>query len=224
MIKLNNISIKYGDLQVLENFDMTFDENRITCLLGPSGVGKTTIANTVAKLISPDSGDITGIENAIYSYVFQEPRLLDWYSAYDNIDFVLKDIYDVHERKKIIENYMDMMGLTDYKNYKPKDLSGGMTQRVSITRAFAYPSNIMIMDEPFKGLDIKLKYEILSSFQRLWSESKRTVIFITHDIDEAVLLSHTIYVIKNRPANVISKFENALDKVSTKEKIKSLLL
>jgi len=224
MIKLNNISIKYDDLQVLKDFNITFDDNKITCLVGPSGVGKTTIANIVAKLIHPDEGYITGIENAIYSYVFQEPRLLDWYSVYDNIGFVLKDIYNADERKKITNNYIEMVELTDYKDYKPQALSSGMAQRVSIARAFAYPSNVLIMDEPFKGLDVKLKHEMISSFQKLWSDSKRTVLFITHDIDEAVSLSHTIYMIKNRPANVIKKFDNVAesDKVLIKEKLKNI--
>lgn len=208
MIELKNISKKYNDLYILKNFNMTIDENNITCLFGPSGVGKTTIANIVANIVSVDDGFVTGIENSLYSYVFQEPRLLDWYSVYDNIDFVLKDVYNSDTRKKVINNYIDMVELTAYKDYKPNDLSGGMAQRVSLARAFAYPSDILIMDEPFKGLDMKLKHDMINSFQKLWVESKRTVLFITHDIDEAVLLSNTIYIIKNRPVEIIEKLKN----------------
>lgn len=203
MIELKNISKTYGNLQVLKNFNMKFDDNMITCLFGPSGVGKTTIANIVAKLVVVESGSLTGIENAVFSYVFQEPRLLEWYSVYDNIDFVLKDVYSLEKRKKIINNYIDMVELSEYKDYKPKALSGGMAQRVSLARAFAYPSNVLIMDEPFKGLDMKLKQEMILSFKKLFNESKRTVLFITHDIDEAILLSNTIYKIKDHPAEIV---------------------
>jgi len=203
MIELENISKNYGNLQVLRNFNMKFEDNMITCLFGPSGVGKTTIANIVAKLTTVESGSVKGVENHVFSYVFQEPRLLEWYSVYDNIDFVLKDVYSSEKRKNIINNYIDMVELTDYKDYKPKALSGGMAQRVSLARAFAYPSNVLIMDEPFKGLDMKLKQEMILSFKKLFKESKRTVLFITHDVDEAILLSNTIYIIKNRPAEVV---------------------
>jgi NitT/TauT family transport system ATP-binding protein len=221
MIELINISKKFGNMQILKNFNMTIHENKITCLFGPSGIGKTTVANIVSNILYVDEGLIKGIENSLFSYVFQEPRLLEWYSVYDNIDFVLKDVYDIKTRPKIINSYLDMVELSDYKNLKPKELSGGMAQRVSLARAFAYPSNILIMDEPFKGLDNKLKNEMISSFLKLWSEGKRTVLFITHDIDEAILLSDTIYILNNRPAEIIKKIEK--DNYNTQD-IKEMLL
>ncbi len=205
MIELKNVSKKYNNLEILKNFNMKLDGNQITCLFGPSGVGKTTIANIIAHIIPIDQGIITGTEKSLFSYVFQEPRLLDWYSAYDNIDFVLRDVYDKETRDKITKNYIDMVDLTEFSGYKTSNLSGGMAQRVSLARAFAYPSDILIMDEPFKGLDIKLKHEMIEAFQKLWDKSKRTVLFITHDIDEAVLLSDVIYIIKNRPVEISEK-------------------
>lgn len=226
MIEFKNVSFSYNHLEILKNFHLAFENNQIACLIGPSGVGKTTIANMMAKLIHPEKGQITGIENAVYSYVFQEPRLLEWYSVYENIDFVLKDIYSGDERKEITNKYIKMMGLENFKDYKPSELSGGMAQRVSLARAFAYPSNILIMDEPFKGLDIKLKQAMISSFQKLWSKSKRTVLFITHDIEEALLLSHRIYMIKNHPAEVVKKYENIQeeDKACIKNALKEIYL
>jgi NitT/TauT family transport system ATP-binding protein len=208
MMELKNISLKYDDLQILKNFNISFQKNIINCIVGPSGVGKTTIANIIAQLIVPDEGKIIGLENISCSYVFQEPRLIDWYSIYDNIDFVLKDVYNAEKRKRIVNDYIDLVELSEYKDYKPSSLSGGMAQRVSIARAFAYPSDLLIMDEPFKALDIKLKNELLSSFIKLLSKRQRTVIFITHDINEAVYLSDTIYMLKYNPAKIVKIFKN----------------
>lgn len=209
MIELINISKKYDQLQILKNFNMTIENEKITCLFGPSGIGKTTIANIVSNIVSIDEGMIKGTDDSLFSYVFQEPRLLDWYSVYDNIDFVLKDLYDARGREEIVKAYIDMVDLGEYKEYKPKALSGGMAQRVSLARAFAYPSDILIMDEPFKGLDTKLKNEMISSFLKLWSKGKRTVLFITHDVDEAILLSDIIYILNNRPVEIVKKIEKA---------------
>jgi NitT/TauT family transport system ATP-binding protein len=112
-----------------------------------------------------------------------------------------------------------LVELSGYENYKPDALSGGMCQRVSLARAFAYPSNFLILDEPFKGLDAKLKNEMVTLFKKLWAESKRTVLFITHDVDEAATLSNCIYVINNRPVEIIKKIN-----VSNKDDAKKILL
>ncbi|MGD9568387.1 MAG: ABC transporter ATP-binding protein [Sedimentibacter sp.] len=221
MISLVNVNKKYDDLEILKNFNISFEENKISCLFGPSGVGKTTIVNIASNLVPVDGGKVTGTEEAVYSYVFQEPRLLEWYSVYDNIDFVLKDVYDEEKRVDIINNIIHMVDLNGYENYKPKALSGGMCQRVSLARAFSYPSNFLILDEPFKGLDLKLKNEMIQLFLKLWNESKRTVLFITHDVDEAVTLSDFIYIIKNRPVEIIEKI-NMENK--DKEEAKNILL
>ncbi len=221
MISLVNVNKKYDNIDILKNFSISFEAEKISCLFGPSGVGKTTIANIASGLAPIDNGKLTGNENAVFSYVFQEPRLLEWYSVYDNIDFVLKDVYNEKKRVNIINNYVEMVDLKGYELYKPNALSGGMCQRVSLARAFAYPSNFLILDEPFKGLDLKLKGEMISLFVKLWNESKRTVLFITHDVDEAVTLSNTIYIINNRPLEIIKKInmEN-----TDKNTAKSILL
>lgn len=207
MIKFENVTKRLDSLELLKNFNIVFEENKITCLFGPSGVGKTTIANIASGLINVDNGIVCGTERAVYSYVFQEPRLLPWYNVYDNMDFVLKNVYDKENRVKIINSYLKLVELDDYKDYKPNALSGGMCQRVSLARAFAYPSNFLILDEPFKGLDLKLKNEIVGLFKKLYKESKRTVLFITHDVDEAVDLSDYIYVIDKRPVEIIKKLD-----------------
>jgi NitT/TauT family transport system ATP-binding protein len=223
MIKLIDVSKKFDDLTLLKDFNISFEKNKITCLFGPSGVGKTTIANIVAGIIPVDKGRVEGIDNSLFSYVFQEPRLLKWYNVYENIDFVLKDVYKPDKRVEIINNYLKMVELSEYKNYKIDALSGGMAQRVSLARAFAYPSHILIMDEPFKGLDNKLKNEMSSLFLKMWNLSQRTVIFITHDVEEAIDLSHIIYTLKNRPVNIVDRLI-LNNNVNNKEEIKKLLL
>lgn len=223
MIKLINISKKYDDLILLKDFNIDFEKNKITCLFGPSGVGKTTIANIVAGIVPVDEGRVVGIDNSLFSYVFQEPRLLKWYNVYENIDFVLKDVYKPDKRAEIINSYLEMVELSEYRNYKIDALSGGMAQRVSLARAFAYPSHILIMDEPFKGLDNKLKSEMSSLFLKMWNLSQRTVIFITHDVEEAVDLSHIIYTLKDRPVNIIDRLI-VKNFANNKGEIKNLLL
>lgn len=223
MIKLINISKKYDNLILLKDFNIDFEKNKITCLFGPSGVGKTTIANIVAGIVPVDEGRVVGIDNSLFSYVFQEPRLLKWYNVYENIDFVLKDVYKPDKRAEIINSYLEMVELSEYRNYKIDALSGGMAQRVSLARAFAYPSHILIMDEPFKGLDNKLKGEMSSLFLKMWNLSQRTVIFITHDVEEAVDLSHIIYTLKDRPVNIIDRLI-VKNYANNKEEIKNLLL
>mgnify|MGYP000979143279 CR=1 FL=1 len=223
MIKLINISKKYDDLILLKDFNIDFEKNKITCLFGPSGVGKTTIANIVAGIVPVDEGCVVGIDNSLFSYVFQEPRLLKWYNVYENIDFVLKDVYKPDKRAEIINSYLEMVELSEYRNYKIDALSGGMAQRVSLARAFAYPSHILIMDEPFKGLDNKLKSEMSSLFLKMWNLSQRTVIFITHDVEEAVDLSHIIYTLKDRPVNIIDRLI-VKNFANNKGEIKNLLL
>ena len=219
MIRLVNVSKQYDDLIILKDFNINFEKNKITCLFGPSGVGKTTIANIVARIVPVDKGFLDGIGDSLFSYVFQEPRLLKWNNVYDNIDFVLKDVYSLEKRVEIIESYLKMVELNEYKYYKIDALSGGMAQRVSLARAFAYPSHILIMDEPFKGFDFKLKNEMISLFKRMLNLSQRTVIFITHDVEEAINLSHIIYTLKNRPISII----NRLIVNNNKEEIRSLL-
>ena len=219
MIKLINVSKKYDGLTLLKDFNISFEKNKITCLFGPSGVGKTTLANIVAGIVPVDNGYSEGIDNSMFSYVFQEPRLLNWYSVFDNIDFILKDVYEHDNRVEIINSYLKMVELSEYKNYKIDALSGGMAQRVSLARAFAYPSDILIMDEPFKGFDFKLKNEMISLFKKMWNSSPRTVIFITHDVEEAINLSHIIYTLKNRPISIVNK----LYVNNNKEEIKNLL-
>ena len=189
-IKLKNIHKSYGSKVIFDNYNMELEENKITALMGPSGSGKTTLANILAGL-TPYKGEVTGVTKV--SYIFQESRLLPNLTVQDNLDYVLKrEIKNGEERKKIIEDILTKVKLIECKDYYPDELSGGMAQRVSIARAFIYPSSLLIMDEPFKELDEKLKEQVINEFIELHKSSPRTVLFITHDKTEATRLASKI--------------------------------
>lgn len=189
-------------LKVYEKFSLSIPENKVTCIMGPSGCGKTTLLNLVSGLLKPDAGELKGFDGKTVSYLFQEPRLLPWRTVWQNIDFVIKDIYPKRQREEIVSRYLKMVDLHDFSHYWPGRLSGGMKQRVSIARAFVFPSDMLLMDEPFKGLDLQLKISLLDSFTALWQQDLRTVIFVTHDFDEALYLGDHIYILSGLPANV----------------------
>jgi NitT/TauT family transport system ATP-binding protein len=210
MIKINRLKKNYDSKKIFNDFNMNIEPYEITCILGPSGVGKTTLFNVISGLTDYEGGEITGIENRNISYLFQEPRLLPWLTVYENIDIVLKNIYPEKKRNEVITHYLEMVGLIEYINNKPEELSGGMKQRLAIARTFAYPSSLLLMDEPFQGLDVKLKNDIIESFLKLWEKDKRTVLFITHDIEEALKVSDQIYIIQDNPVK-ISQVEHIID-------------
>jgi len=193
----------FGKLTLFSDFSISFATEMITCILGPSGCGKTTLLNIIGNIIKADGGELTGFGEKIISYIFQDPRLLPWKTVEDNISFVLGNDIPWKERKETAEHFIRLVGLEGFAGYYPAKLSGGMRQRVSIARAFAYPSDIILMDEPFKGLDIKLKLNLIQVFAQLWQANRRTVIFVTHDVDEALLLGNEIIVFSQAPVQII---------------------
>ena len=221
---------KYDTISLFSDFNISFQEGTITCILGPSGCGKTTLLNIIGDIIKPDSGQLTGFREKTASYIFQDPRLLPWKTVEENIGFVLSKDMPAEERKKITRQLIRLMELENFASYYPSKLSGGMRQRVSIARAFAYPSDIILMDEPLKGLDIKLKLNLIRIFSQMWLTDKRTVIFVTHDVDEALLLGNDIIVLSRPPVKIITKKqldlpfeERRLDSDSFRELKRNLL-
>lgn len=204
-LRIKNLKKSFHGLTIFENFDIEINEKEINCILGPSGVGKTTLLNILSGIIDADKGQLSDLKEKTISYIFQEPRLLAWKTVYGNISFVLKNLYNRQEIENITNKYISIVGLKNFKDYYPDKLSGGMKQRVSIARAFAYPSDILIMDEPFKSLDFKLKKSLIVSFVKLWEIDKRTVMFVTHDVEEAALLGNVIYILKDSQPTEIEK-------------------
>lgn len=199
-------SIPNDSLEIFRDLNMTIPVGKVACIMGPSGCGKTTLLNIISGLVKPDSGEFKGFNGKTVSYMFQEPRLLPWKTVKQNIDFVIRDLYPKQLREEKIAKYLDMVELSDFGDYWPDNLSGGMKQRVGIARAFIFPSQILLMDEPFKGLDLQLKIALLDSFRALWEKDKRSVIFVTHDPDEALYIADEVFVLTELPAKVRKAF------------------
>jgi NitT/TauT family transport system ATP-binding protein len=206
-LKLEHVTKSFGDLNVLYNFSVEFVPGRLNCILGPSGCGKTTLLNLIAGITAPDQLGTNNFENRRISYIFQEDRLLPWKTVKENIRFVLHMHFSGEEMESTIARNIKLIELENFQDYYPMQLSGGMKRRVSIARAFSYPSEVVLLDEPFKGIDISLKQSLMLSLRMLWENEHRTLIYVTHDIDEAVLMGHRIYVLSTRPARVIGHFD-----------------
>lgn len=195
-IILKDINMKYKDLIVFEDLNIEFKKNLINVILGPSGCGKTSLINIVADHFEKKS------------YVFQEARLLSWKTVYDNIDYVLKSNYKSNNKKdkslrdKLIKDSLNTVGLIDKIKAKPDELSGGMKQRLSLARSLAYNADIILMDEPLQGQDIKKKKYLLDIIINTQEKNKKTIIYVTHDVQEAVIIGDKIFVmgedIKNK--------------------------
>jgi NitT/TauT family transport system ATP-binding protein len=208
-LKIRQLNKSFQNIDLFQNFDIDIEEDTINCILGPSGCGKTTLLNLISDTTKADQGSFQGFEHKTISYIFQEPRLLPWKNVRENISFVLKHIKNAKEKQKIADKYIRLVELNGFEDYYPSKLSGGMKQRVAIARAFSYPSDLILMDEPLKALDLKLKLNLIRSFRNLWQTDKRTVIFVTHDIDEALLLGNNIYVFSKAPAKIKERFSLA---------------
>ncbi|HEM48804.1 MAG TPA: ABC transporter ATP-binding protein [Caldithrix sp.] len=202
VLRIDDLNKKYGDISLFRDFSISFTEGIITCILGPSGCGKTTLLNIIGGITLPDSGILTGFDGKLLSYIFQDPRLLPWKTVKENIEFVMDRDMDPAECEKESDRLIRLVGLEGFGTYYPSRLSGGMRQRVSIARAFACHSDIILMDEPLKGLDIALKHNLIRSFSRIWKTDRRTVIFVSHDVDEALMLGEEIMVFSKAPVQI----------------------
>lgn len=186
-MKFENITKRYGKKQVFGNFSLEIEDKKITAILGESGSGKTTLLNMVASLTDYE-GKIEGVSRP--SYVFQSPALLPNLTVEGNLKFVLpKNLWSG------ISKMLEEVGLEGREKDYPSSLSGGEAQRVALVRAMMFPSDAILLDEPFSSLDAALKIKLMSLFVSLWQKEKRTVLFVTHSIDEAMILSHKIILL-----------------------------
>lgn len=183
---LTNFSCSYGDKRIFDDLNLRFDGGKINVILGGSGVGKTTLLNAIAGLKSY-SGSIEGNDEGI-GYIFQKDRLIPTISVYKNLDLILKRVYkDRKERKQRILDMAVSLEIEDVLKSLPTQISGGQAQRVSMARAFLYPCDFLLLDEPFKALDNALKERLIKKFVELCKVSGKTVLFVTHSLDECNL-------------------------------------
>lgn len=206
MHSLENVSLSFGPLKVLDNFSAEFGCNQFTCLFGPSGIGKSTILNLLSGLLKPDTGQVSTTNTSI-GYVFQDTRLLPWCTVKENMEIGL---YATHipktRRDSIVTSMVERLGLADFANYYPTQLSGGMKQRVALGRAFVVDPQLLLLDEPFSGLDEALKLEMRSLLNELISWHPCTTVFVTHDFMEAVQLADQVLLLKEKPCSVPAVF------------------
>lgn len=196
-IKINKLTKTFGSQKIIENFSLHIEKNGILCLFGPSGSGKTTLLNILAGITEKDSGSITGLcPDTRISFVFQDERLLPWLTALENV----KEVMTKHSSENAF-SFLEKVNLDkSAANKLPSELSGGMQRRVSIARALAFCGELMLLDEPFTGLDGPLKKNIMNLFYEY--SKTNTIIMITHDDDEALLLSDRILVLDGPPLNI----------------------
>lgn len=185
MITLLNINKSYGKTRVYSDFNLEIEDGKITCILGESGSGKTTLLNMIAGIT-----DYVGeISKVTCSYVFQSPRLVPNLTVKGNLNLVCKDI-------SAVDGMLSLVGLTEKSASYPAELSGGQARRVALARAFLYDADIVLLDEPFSSLDLKLKIEMADLFFKLQREKGRTALLVTHDPDEAAYLSDRAIILK----------------------------
>lgn len=205
LFRLVDLEIRYGELEVLKGFNLSAEKDEFLCLFGPSGVGKTTILNTLAGLIVPTRGKREMSLGRI-GYVFQEPRLIPWCSVSENIALSLYSLaLPRKERDRIVKELIAKLELEGFENHYPNQLSGGMRQRVALGRAFAIEPDILLLDEPFSALDENLKCTMRQLLLDLIIWKPCTCVFITHDANEAARVGDRIVILEGRPCQKVKE-------------------
>lgn len=205
MLEIKNLCVSYGEKAVFKDFSLKVNDREILCVLGKSGCGKTTLLNSIAGLI-PHTGEITGADSV--SYMFQEDRLIPSLTALDNVLFAIAHLYkDKKEAERTAREALRAVGLEGCENRYPHTLSGGQAARVSLARAFCYPSGLLITDEPFKGLDISTADALEKYFLDLFDRSHKCAVIVSHSVEEAVRLADRAVVLGGSPCNVVAQIE-----------------
>ena len=191
---INNINFKYGSNEIYNNFNIEFQQGKVNCIIGESGCGKTTLLNYISEKLY--------YENKRIAYVFQEDNLIPWKNIYVNLKIVAKNILKKSILEKEINNALVKVRLEKYKYFYPRELSGGMRQRINFARALIGNPEVILMDEPFKSLDIKSKNNMIELIKNL-KNTDITIILVTHDINEILMLADVVYYLGGRPVEII---------------------
>ena len=220
IMTIQNVSLRYNagkkeaGVSALENVNLSIQKGDFVALLGPSGCGKSTLLNIMAGLLEPTEGEIYMLGERAKgvdwrrAVVFQTPTLYPWMNTYDNVAFGPNvrgiDKYEVEQRTK---KYLALVGLTEFADNKPYELSGGMRQRAALARVLVNDPNMILMDEPFGALDALTRTNMQALVRDIWQKTDNTVFLITHDVDEALTLGTRVLVMSSRPGRIVNEFE-----------------
>lgn len=217
MISVEQVSKSFGDFKALDGVDLKVRKGEFLVLLGASGCGKSTMLNLIAGFEEPTSGRVVVNGRVVHDVdphcgmVFQQYALFPWMSVLENVAFGLKmKGLDLAERTKIAMRYVEMVGLKDFIHAFPKALSGGMRQRVSIARVLANDPDVILLDEPFAALDAMTRQVLQEELLQIYEKSGKTIVFITHSIDEALMLSTRMIIMSARPGRIVCDIDNNL--------------
>ena len=211
MVKVVNLTkdfyTKEGEMQVLSNISFTLFQGEILSLLGPSGSGKSTILNILTKLLEPTSGSVT--INGTVGYMFQKDHLLEWRSIMDNITLGLEIMHKKNDKKSMerIERLLKTYDLWDFRNMYPKELSGGMRQRVALIRTLSVDPDILLLDEPFSALDYQTRLMVNDDVYKIIKNENKSVILVTHDLSEAIAMGDKVAVLSKRPSTIKNEYK-----------------
>jgi len=221
-IRLENVSVRFdtrqGQPAALENVSLAIQPGEFVCLVGPSGCGKSTLLNIIAGLLPAGKGQVykddvpitkAGPDRAV---IFQEAALFPWLTAVQNVEFALKSVRDKKARRAKALEQLQMVHLSRFADSYPHELSGGMRQRVAIARALALDPDVLLMDEPFAALDAQTRDVLIGEVQRIWLETRKTVIFVTHNVMEAVTLGDRVICMGARPGCIKQELDIVLER------------
>lgn len=219
-LKIEGLSKKFKDRPILRNINLEVEDGEFLCIVGPSGCGKTTLLRIIAGLEKPTTGRVLADDKLVKGpgadrgFVFQQYTLFPWRSVLENVTFGLElKGLEEDEREKIAIEYLKLVGLEDFKDAYPYELSGGMKQRVAIVRALANNPKFLLMDEPFAALDIQTRNLLQKELLYIWEKTNETIIFVTHNVDEAVFLADRIVVLSARPGRILEIFKVEIDRI-----------
>lgn len=238
-IEVKNLTKRFGDLVVLDDINFTVGKGEFLAIVGPTGCGKTTFLNCLSKLMPTSEGDIyidgqvadPGKHNI--SFVFQEPTCMPWRTVRENVAYGMEvKGFPKEKLNERLDYMLDLVGLKDTADLYPNQVSASMVQRITVARAFAVDPDLLLMDEPYGQLDVKLRFYLEDELVRLWKTLKSTVVFVTHNIEEAVYVAERILVLSNKPTNIkaevivdLPRPRNALDErfIEIRRKVTELI-
>lgn len=209
ILELSDVNKNFNDFTAVKNVNLKINEGEFVCVIGPSGCGKTVLLYLIAGFLKPTSGNIEMNGQPVNSIetnrlmVFQDHMLFPWKTVHGNVMFGLSNsTLNNQEKEKLVTYYLDMVGLAQFKNWPIYKLSGGMKQRVAFARSLVVNPSILLMDEPFSALDSQNRKILRKNLIEIWQKTKKTVIFVTHSINEAIHLADTIYTVSARPLTI----------------------